>query len=153
MEEQKMLSKEKLVKLLSGMYYNATGNLASLEFLESKSWADLQAIYDSEVQRTLANNTPEARAARQTTLELENERVRFQAEKMQREYLAQQNPPADPKENRKIFSAVCRQCGISENDANFSILVQACSGDLFDSYVASQAAKKNPGAYVPATPQ
>lgn len=151
-----MLSKEKLVRLLCGMYFNNTGQLASKEYLESKSWADLQAIYDGEIQRAekklRAAADPAQVAARiaadETTRELEEERIRMANEK----WKAEQNPPPSPAENRKIFSQVCRQCGIAENEANFSILVQRCNGDLFDAFTAGQVVKKNPGSYVAASP-
>jgi hypothetical protein len=151
-----MIPKEKLVKLLSGMYFNNTGQLASKEYLESKSWADLQAIYDGEIQRAekklRAAADPAQVAARiaadETTRELEEERIRMANEK----WKAEQNPPPSPAENRKIFSQVCRQCGIAENEANFSILVQRCNGDLFDAFTAGQVVKKNPGSYVAASP-
>jgi hypothetical protein len=145
-----MLSKEKLVSLLLGMAYNH-GQLASRSFLESKSWHDLQAIYDGEIQRVLAANTPEAIAARETTAELEREKVVMQQEKMQRDYVQKNTPQPDEKYNREIFQKVCRQHNISLVAANYSLLLDHFKGNFFDAFAVGQAVPKL--GLIPATEQ
>jgi ribosomal protein L12E/L44/L45/RPP1/RPP2 len=146
-----MLSKENLIEIMVGISMTQGGNATEAsrrDFFKGMTFDALKKEYDAYTRRTV-----DRALAAETTRELEQQKLRDELIRQQQEWNAKQNPPADEKENRKIFTQVCRQCGIAENDANFSILVQACNGDLFDAFTAGLAVKKSPDAYAPASPQ
>jgi hypothetical protein len=146
-----MLSKPQLIEFLVGVCIQE-GSSASPEHMQkyfnNLNLADLQKLHADHIQKT----TSRALAA-ETTRELEEQKLQDEQVRQQREWHAQQNPPADPKENRRIFSEACRKFSISENEANLGILVRAMNGDLFDSFTTGQTIEKMRGSLCPPTPQ
>jgi len=142
-----MQSKETLVEILVQLSMQEGGNATEASrrsYFRGHTLAVLQAEHDRLIEKKLNE-----RAARETTAELEREKVIMQVEQYNKKYPAQSK--VSEEDNRKIFAQACRKAGISECDANFRILVLEMHGDLFDTFTAVQTIAKNPAAYVPST--